>query len=138
MPAEQFEEPPASPGLLERIGLKIPYIRRFFLRRQVRTFLFVTHDRLLLRRLATRIVELDRGRLTSWECDYETYLERKDEALSAEAKQNHNFDKKLAQEEIWIRKGIRARRTRNEGRVRALEQMGEALIHHTTKNQSSG
>ncbi|WP_319583813.1 ribosomal protection-like ABC-F family protein [uncultured Pseudodesulfovibrio sp.] len=94
-----------------------------FLLRQNAALLFVTHDRAFLRRLATRIVELDRGRLTSWECDYETYLERKDEALSAEAKQNHNFDRKLAEEETWIRQGIKARRTRNMGRVRDLRKM---------------
>ncbi|WP_147821996.1 ATP-binding cassette domain-containing protein [Salidesulfovibrio onnuriiensis] len=96
-----------------------------FLLRQNRTLLFVTHDRAFLRKLATRIVEIDRGRLTSWECDYETYMQRKEEALAAEAKQNHNFDKKLAQEEQWIRQGIKARRTRNMGRVRELRAMRE-------------
>ena len=87
------------------------------------TLLFVTHDRMLLKKLATRIIELDRGNLTSWPGNYDTYLRRKQDALSAEAGQNARFDKKLAQEEIWIRKGIKARRTRNEGRVRALEKM---------------
>ena len=87
------------------------------------TLLFVTHDRMLLKKLATRIIELDRGNLTSWPGNYETYLRRKQEALDAEAGQNARFDKKLAQEEVWIRKGIKARRTRNEGRVRALEKM---------------
>ncbi|MDH4320381.1 MAG: ATP-binding cassette domain-containing protein [Desulfobulbaceae bacterium] len=87
------------------------------------TLLFVTHDRMLLRHLATRIIELDRGELTSWPGDYETYLRRKQDALDAEAGQQARFDKKLAQEEIWIRKGIKARRTRNEGRVTALEKM---------------
>jgi ATP-binding cassette subfamily F protein uup len=85
--------------------------------------LFITHDRALLRRLATRIIELDRGNLTSWPGDYENFLRRKEEMLHAEAMQNSDFDKKLAQEEKWIRQGIKARRTRNEGRVRALESM---------------
>lgn len=85
--------------------------------------LFITHDRALLKRLATRIIELDRGQLTSWPGDYDNFLRRKDELLNAEAKQNAVFDKKLAQEERWIRQGIKARRTRNEGRVRALESM---------------
>jgi ATP-binding cassette subfamily F protein uup len=94
-----------------------------FLRRYKGTLLFVTHDRTFLRRLATRIVELDRGKLHSWACDYDTYLERKQALLDGEAEQWAQFDKKLAQEEVWIRKGIKARRTRNEGRVRELEQM---------------
>lgn len=85
--------------------------------------LFITHDRSLLKRLATRIIELDRGQLTSWPGDYENFLRRKEEMLHAESKQNADFDKKLAQEEQWIRQGIKARRTRNEGRVRALEAM---------------
>lgn len=85
--------------------------------------LFITHDRTLLQRLATRIIELDRGQLTSWPGDYENFLRRKEETLHAEAKQNADFDKKLAQEEKWIRQGIKARRTRNEGRVRALKAM---------------
>jgi len=87
------------------------------------TLLFVTHDRAFLRRVATRILELDRGRLADWGCDYDTYLERKEQALSAESKEWSEFDKKLAREEVWIRTGIKARRTRNEGRVRALEQL---------------
>ncbi|MCC7010430.1 MAG: ATP-binding cassette domain-containing protein [Acidobacteria bacterium] len=85
--------------------------------------LFVTHDRAFLQRLATRIVELDRGRLTSWPGDYRTYLRRKEEALAAEAAAHERFDRKLAEEEAWIRQGIKARRTRNEGRVRALQAM---------------
>jgi ATP-binding cassette subfamily F protein uup len=88
--------------------------------------LFVTHDRALLQRLATRILELDRGRLTSWPGDYQRFLEKKAQALQAEERQNARFDQKLAQEEVWIRQGIRARRTRNEGRVRALEALREA------------
>jgi ATP-binding cassette subfamily F protein uup len=86
---------------------------------------FVTHDRMLLKRLANAIVELDRGRLYHWVCDYDTFLTRKNELLEAEAKEWERFDKKLALEEVWIRKGIQARRTRNEGRVRALKKMRE-------------
>ena len=89
------------------------------------TLLFVTHDRMLLKRLATRIIELDRGQLADWSCDYETFLQRKQALLDAQEKEWETFDKKLAQEEIWIRKGIKARRTRNEGRVRALKKMRE-------------
>ncbi|MEK7314055.1 MAG: ATP-binding cassette domain-containing protein [Deltaproteobacteria bacterium] len=85
--------------------------------------LFVTHDRMLLRKLATRIIELDRGKLTSWQCDYGTYMERKEALLNSEAQQNALFDKKLSEEEIWIRQGVKARRTRNEGRVRALQDL---------------
>jgi ATP-binding cassette subfamily F protein uup len=85
--------------------------------------LFVTHDRAFLRRLATRIIDLDRGELRSYPGDYATFLRRKDEFLKAEAEASARFDKKLAQEEVWIRQGIKARRTRNEGRVRALQKM---------------
>ncbi|HKY21412.1 MAG TPA: ATP-binding cassette domain-containing protein [Vicinamibacterales bacterium] len=84
---------------------------------------FVTHDRAFLQRVATRIVELDRGRLTSWQGDYETFLRKKEEWLSNETVQNEKFDKRLAQEEAWLRQGIKARRTRDEGRVRALMAM---------------
>jgi len=84
---------------------------------------FVTHDRAFLQRLATRIIELDRGRLTSWPGNYATYLRRKEEALANEQVLAEKFDKKLAEEEAWLRQGIKARRTRNEGRVRALEAM---------------
>jgi ATP-binding cassette subfamily F protein uup len=87
--------------------------------------MFVTHDRAFLRRLATRIVELDRGTLTSWPGDYATYLRRKDEALAGEAAERDRFDRKLAEEEAWLRQGIKARRTRDEGRVRALMAMRE-------------
>ena len=88
------------------------------------TLLFVTHDRGFLRRVANRIWELDRGRLSAWECEYDVFLKRKAAAaLEAEEKQNALFDKRLAEEETWIRQGIKARRTRNEGRVRALKQM---------------
>lgn len=87
--------------------------------------MFVSHDRRFLQRLATRIVELDRGHLTSYPGDYETYLNRKAAELEAESTQDALFDKRLAQEEAWIRQGIKARRTRNEGRVRALKAMRE-------------
>jgi len=89
------------------------------------SLLFVTHDRAFLRNLATRIIELDRGKLTSWPGDYDNYLIRKQESLDAEEKENALFDKKLALEEKWIRQGIKARRTRNEGRVRALKALRE-------------
>jgi len=85
--------------------------------------MFITHDRSFMRKLSTRIIELDRGSLTSYPGNYDTFLRRKAEALHAEEVENAHFDKKLAQEEVWIRQGIKARRTRNEGRVRALEKM---------------
>jgi ATP-binding cassette subfamily F protein uup len=87
------------------------------------TLLFVTHDRMLLQKLATRIVDLDRGRLTSWPGNYQSYLALKQAALDAESVENAKFDKKLAVEEVWIRQGVKARRTRNEGRVRALKEL---------------
>jgi ABC transport system ATP-binding/permease protein len=87
--------------------------------------LFVTHDRVFLQALATRIVELDRGQLTSWPGDYTTFLRRKEESLAVEEAHHAKFDKKLAEEEAWLRQGIKARRTRNEGRVRALLAMRE-------------
>jgi ATP-binding cassette subfamily F protein uup len=89
------------------------------------TLLFVTHDRVFLQALATRIIEIDRGRLFDWTCGYSTFLKRKQAALDAEEQQNRHFDRKLAEEEVWIRQGIKARRTRNEGRVRALKKMRE-------------
>ncbi len=85
--------------------------------------MFITHDRAFLQRLATRIVEIDRGKLTSWPGDYRNYLIRKEKALEDEAAAEARFDKRLEQEEAWVRQGIKARRTRNEGRVRALEKM---------------
>ncbi len=85
--------------------------------------LFVTHDRSFLQKLATRIIDLDRGNLVSWQGSYDDYLTRKAAALEDEANQNAEFDKKLADEEVWIRQGVKARRTRNEGRVRALEKL---------------
>jgi ATP-binding cassette subfamily F protein uup len=94
-----------------------------FLPRGELTLVFVTHDRTFLRALATRIVEIERGRLFDFACDYDTFLRRRDELLHAETQEQNRFDRKLAEEEVWIRKGIKARRTRNEGRVRALKQM---------------
>ena len=94
-----------------------------FLVGRAQTLLFVTHDRAFLRRVATRIVELDRGRLADWGSDYDAYLVRKREALDAESRQWAEFDRKLAAEERWVGTSITARRTRNEGRVRALEAM---------------
>ena len=89
------------------------------------TLVFITHDRSFLQRLATRIVDLDRGKLSSWPGDYQRYLESRAAQLETETRHNALFDKKLAQEETWIRQGIKARRTRNEGRVRALEKLRE-------------
>jgi ATP-binding cassette subfamily F protein uup len=94
-----------------------------FLKGYAGSVAFVTHDRAFLRNLATRIVEIDRGQVTSWPGDYDNYLRRREERLHAEAQANLLFDKKLAQEEVWIRQGIKARRTRNEGRVTALKAM---------------
>ena len=85
--------------------------------------IFVTHDRAFLQKLATRILEIDRGRLISWPGDYQNYLRRKEKSIQDEDQENKQFDKKLEQEEIWIRQGIKARRTRNEGRVRSLMKM---------------
>jgi len=87
--------------------------------------LFITHDRAFLQRLATRIVEIDRGKLSSWPGDYSNFLKRKEKSLEDEDAANARFDKKLGQEEVWVRQGIKARRTRNEGRVRSLEKMRE-------------
>jgi ATP-binding cassette subfamily F protein uup len=106
-----------------------------FLARYAGAIVFVTHDRVFLQRLATRIVDLDRGRLTSWPGDYSTYLRRKDEALANEAAAQAAFDKVLAQEEAWLRQGIKARRTRNEGRVRALEAM---RAERATRRETTG
>ncbi|PCH61797.1 MAG: ABC transporter ATP-binding protein, partial [Gammaproteobacteria bacterium] len=94
-----------------------------FLKSYAGTVLFITHDRMFLQALATRIVQLDRGNITSFPGDYANFLIRREQMLSDEAQQNALFDKKLALEEVWIRQGIKARRTRNEGRVRALEQL---------------
>ncbi len=97
------------------------------------TLIFVTHDREFLRRVANRIIEIDRGKIYDWSCDYGTFLQRKEQALAAEEKQNELFDKKLAEEEVWIRQGIKARRTRNEGRVRMLEKMRQERVERREK-----
>jgi ATP-binding cassette subfamily F protein uup len=94
-----------------------------FLVKQARTLFFVTHDRMFLRHVANRILELDRGQLVDWACDYDTFLQRKADVLATEETLWRKFDQKLKEEEIWIRKGIKARRTRNEGRVRALNAL---------------
>ncbi|MDR7135954.1 ATP-binding cassette subfamily F protein uup [Lysobacter niastensis] len=94
-----------------------------FLKAWQGALVFVTHDRRFLRALATRIVEIDRGGVTSWPGDWDNYLRRREERLNAEAQENARFDKLLAQEEVWIRQGIKARRTRDEGRVRRLKAM---------------
>jgi ATP-binding cassette subfamily F protein uup len=104
-----------------------------YILRNVTTLLFISHDRVFLKKIATRIIELDRGRLVSYDGDYETYLKRRQAAVDAEERQNGVFDKKLAQEEIWIRQGVKARRTRNEGRVRALKAMREARRSRRSK-----
>ncbi|KZC40562.1 ABC transporter ATP-binding protein [Rhodanobacter sp. FW510-R12] len=103
---------------IEAIGWLESFLKQF-----AGSIVFVTHDRSFLRALATRIVEIDRGALTDWPGDYDNYLRRREERLHAEAQANALFDKKLAQEEVWIRQGIKARRTRNEGRVRALKAL---------------
>ncbi|MFV0421401.1 ATP-binding cassette domain-containing protein [Oleidesulfovibrio sp.] len=100
----------------------IAWLEEYLLRRS-RALVFITHDRSFLRRVATRIIELDRGKMADWSCDYDTFLDRKQAQLEIEEKEWANFDKKLAQEEVWIRQGIKARRTRNMGRVRALIAM---------------
>ena len=97
------------------------------------TVVFVTHDRSFLQQVATRIVELDRGRLTSWPCDYATFLRRKEEWLINESLQDEKFDKRLVEEEAWLRQGVKARRTRNEGRVRALMAMREERAIRRTR-----
>jgi len=100
----------------------IQWLEDFLLQGNFST-VFVTHDRSFLRRLATLIVEIDRGQVSSWPGDYDNYLRRREERLHAQSQENALFDKKLAAEEVWIRQGIKARRTRNEGRVRALEAL---------------
>lgn len=112
----------------------ISWLENFLLKWRA-TFIFVTHDRMFLRKLATRILEIDRGRIFDWSCDYDTFLKRKEDALSAEEKQSALFDKKLAQEEAWIRQGIKARRTRNEGRVRALKKL---RVEHSERRKDPG
>ncbi len=107
-----------------------------FLLNYDKAIMFITHDRSFLQKLALRIVEIDRGKLISYACDYRTYLERRQALLDSEEKQWQNFDKKLAKEEAWIRQGIKARRTRNEGRVRALLQMRQERARRRTRTGS--
>ncbi len=143
----------ARPGLLlldeptNHLDIQaIEWLEQFLLKWPA-ALMFVTHDRMFLRRMATRILEIDRGRLYDGICDYDTFLARKEQTLVAEEKQNALFDKRLAQEEAWIRQGIKARRTRNEGRVRELKRMraersnrrdvsgtGKLRIHHGQKS----
>lgn len=94
--------------------------------------LFVTHDRAFLRKLATRIVEVDRGKLVGWACDYDTFLVRKEAVLEAEEVERAQFDKKLAQEEVWIRRGVKAQRSRASNRIHALEKCGPSGLHVAT------
>ena len=101
------------------------------------SILFITHDRAFLQRIATRIVEIDRAKLRSWPGDYKTYLRDKEKSLEEEARDNALFDKKLAEEEAWIRQGVKARRTRNEGRVRALNQMREQYAARVKPEQKA-
>ena len=100
----------------------IQWVEQFLLKWEG-SLLFISHDRRFMDNLATRFIEIDRGQLTEFNCNYATYLQRKEEILEIEDRQNALFDKRLSQEEIWIRQGIKARRTRNEGRVRALKSM---------------
>jgi ATP-binding cassette subfamily F protein uup len=99
--------------------------------------LFITHDRAFLQRLATRIVEIDRGRMTSWPGDFANFLVRKEKALEDEATENARSDKNLQQEEVWIRQGIKARRTRNEGRARALKKMRDERAQRVTREKAA-
>ncbi len=99
--------------------------------------LFITHDRAFLQRLATRIIEIDRGKLVSWPGDYREYLRRKAEAIEEEERHNAEFDRKLAEEEAWIRQGIKARRTRNEGRVRALMELRDIRAQRVSRPGSA-
>ena len=110
----------------------ISWLERF-LKGYSGAIIFVTHDRVFLQELATRIIEVDRARLFDWTCNYKTFLIRRQELLDAEEKQNAAFDRRLAEEEVWIRKGIKARRTRNEGRVRALKKMRKARSDRRTQ-----
>ena len=112
----------------------ITYLEEFLLRWNG-TLVFVTHDRALLRKLATRIVEIDRGQVYSFAENYETFLRRREERFATEADQAALFDHRLSEEEVWIRQGIKARRTRNEGRVRTLEKMRE---EHRKRRQRQG
>ena len=117
---------------IETIG----WLEKFLLNEKF-SLLFVTHDRMFLRRVANRILEIDRARIFDWSCDYDTFLKRKQETLEAEEKQNALFDKRLAEEEAWIRKGVKARRKRNQGRVRALMEMRDQRAQRRTQQGTS-
>jgi ATP-binding cassette subfamily F protein uup len=109
-----------------------------FLKDFAGTIIFISHDRAFIRGLSTRILDLDRGQLKSYPGDYDIYIEQKQHDLNVEVQQNALFDKKLAEEEVWIRQGIKARRTRNEGRVRSLEKLRkERAVRRDVRNQSS-
>ena len=109
-----------------------------FLKDFAGTILFISHDRAFIRGVSTRIIDLDRGILKSYPGNYDLYIEQKAHDLQVETQQNALFDKKLAEEEVWIRQGVKARRTRNEGRVRALEKLrGERQARREVRNQSS-
>ena len=110
----------------------ITWLEDFLIRSQ-KALLFVTHDRRFLKNISTRIVELDRGKLFNWNCNYDDYLKRKDQLLSAEKSQWNQFDKKLTTEEGWLRQGVKARRTRNEGRVKSLMKMRETRDQRRTQ-----
>ncbi len=109
-----------------------------FLKTYPATLVFISHDRAFIRALATRIIELDRGHLSSWPGDYDKYLAGKQAALDNEERANAEFDKKLSQEERWIRQGIKARRTRNEGRVRALKSLREQYAQRRNLQGTAG
>ena len=106
----------------------IQWIEQFLIKWEG-SLLFISHDRHFMDNLANRLVEIDRGKLIEFNCDYSTYLARKQDNLAVEDKQNALFDKRLSQEEVWIRQGIKARRTRNEGRVRALVAMRQEYAY---------
>lgn len=112
----------------------IVWLENFF-KKYNKSLVFVTHDRAFLQSVATSIYELDRGNMRGWKCDYKSFLEYREADLSAEKEENRVFDKKLALEEVWIRKGIKARRTRNEGRVRALKRL---RVERSERREISG
>jgi ATP-binding cassette subfamily F protein uup len=98
----------------------------------------ISHDRSFVAGIVNKVFDLDRGNLSIFECGYKDYVKRKENLLNSEALANKRFDKKLAQEEVWIRQGIKARRTRNEGRVRSLQEMRSSFINRRQKRQKSG
>ena len=111
----------------------IDWLERY-LRRSSGTLVMVSHDRMLMRGIASRVLDLDRGRLTSFACGFNDYLMRKEEALEVEVRQWESFDRKLASEEVWVRQGLKARRTRNEGRVRALQELRRQRAERRTQS----